>query len=151
MFHHIHVFKAYKFIFTSPTSAQDINSEIDLENQAPRPLKRGRGSKAPTRGHIASLLGLRSVTPRSIAYIAVQVRGSPSILFLEAEIPMQLRFALSSAAAWNENDGCFSYPIFYNNILDFFEDTPGPAAQAHAQDLLSWWTRYCVILSILLN
>jgi hypothetical protein len=59
----------------------------------------------------------------------------------------QLRFALSSAAAWNENDGCFSYPVFYNNIVDFFEDTPGPTAQAHTQSLLSWWTRYiCPIL-----
>jgi hypothetical protein len=58
----------------------------------------------------------------------------------------QLRFALSSAGAWNENDGCFNYPLFYNNIIDFFEDIPGPTAQAHAQSVLSWWTRYCVVV-----
>jgi hypothetical protein len=53
----------------------------------------------------------------------------------------QLRFSLSNAAAWNETDGCFSYPVFYNNIIDLFEATPGPAAQTRAQALLSWWTR----------
>lgn len=68
--------EAYKFIFTSPTSAQDICSENDINNQ-PRPrVKRGRTSKAPTRGNVASLLGVRAVTARSIAYVAVQVRLS---------------------------------------------------------------------------
>lgn len=38
------------------------------------PLKRARKHKAPTRGHVADILGMKSVTPRSIAYIAVQVR-----------------------------------------------------------------------------
>jgi hypothetical protein len=64
--------QAFKFIFTSPTSAMDINSENDIENQALRPLKRAKSNKAPTRGNVASLLGMRSVTPRSIAYVAVQ-------------------------------------------------------------------------------
>jgi hypothetical protein len=50
---------------------------------------------------------------------------------------------MSNASAWNENDGCFSYVIFYNNIVDFFEMTPGPKSQRQAQELLSWWTR-CV-------
>jgi hypothetical protein len=55
---------------------------------------------------------------------------------------LQLRFSLSNASAWNENDGCFSYPVFYNNICDFFEDVPGTVAQGHTKSLLSWWTRY---------
>lgn len=44
---------------------------MDL-NIAPPPSKR-RKQKAPTRGNIANLLGMKSVTPRSIAYVAVQV------------------------------------------------------------------------------
>lgn len=54
----------------------------------------------------------------------------------------KLRFSLSNANAWNENDGCFNYVAFYNNIVDFFEMTPGPAAQLHTRELLAWWTRY---------
>jgi hypothetical protein len=56
------------------------------------------------------------------------------------DTPTQLRFSLSSATSWNENDGCFSYPVFYNNIIDFFEHTPGSAAQTEVRVLLSWWT-----------
>jgi len=70
------ILQAFKFLFTSPTSAHDINDENDLENKAPRPPKRARSQKAPTRGNVASLLGMRAVTPRSIAYVAVQVRAS---------------------------------------------------------------------------
>jgi hypothetical protein len=54
----------------------------------------------------------------------------------------QLCFTLSSASAWNDQDGCFSYLIFYNNILDFFKHPPGPSSQAQAKALLLWWTMY---------
>jgi hypothetical protein len=54
---------------------------------------------------------------------------------------IKLRFALSNANAWNENDGCFNYVHFYNNILDYFELTPGPESLARTTSLLSWWTR----------
>ena len=67
------IHQAFKFIFTSPSSAQDITCENDVENQAPQPLKRARRQKAPTRGNVANLLGMRAVTARSIAYVAVQV------------------------------------------------------------------------------
>ena len=94
-------------------------------------------------GNIANLLGVQSVTPQAIAYVAVQVCP-----FTRVQNPVddlispnsQLHFALSSATSWNKTDGCFSYPIFYNNIVDFFENTPGPAADVHIQELLSWWT-----------
>jgi hypothetical protein len=33
---------------------------------------------------------------------------------------------LSNASAWNENDGCFNYITFYNNIIDYFEIDLGP-------------------------
>jgi hypothetical protein len=65
--------QAFKFIFTSPTSAQDINDENDVEDPASLPTKHLRNRKAPTRGHVANILGMRSVTPRAIAYVAVQV------------------------------------------------------------------------------
>jgi hypothetical protein len=72
--------QAFKFLFTSPTSAQDINNENDVEDQIARPQKRSRSRKAPTRGNVANLLGMRSVTPRAIAYVAVQVRVSCLLL-----------------------------------------------------------------------
>jgi hypothetical protein len=68
-------YQAYKHIFTSPTSAEDIDDQRDLEEHAPRPHKRSRRQRAPTRGNIANIMGMGSVTPRSIAYVAVQVRG----------------------------------------------------------------------------
>ncbi|KAF9462567.1 hypothetical protein BDZ94DRAFT_1309465 [Collybia nuda] len=67
--------KAYKFIFTSPTSAKDVDCEIGAEDHAAHPHKRARTHKAPTRGHIANIMRMKAVTPRSIAYVAVQVRG----------------------------------------------------------------------------
>lgn len=53
---------------------------MDVEDQAPKPPKRSRSHKAPTRGNVANLLGLKVVTPRSIAYIAVQVWGTISYM-----------------------------------------------------------------------
>lgn len=35
-------------------------------------------TRAPTRGHVAHLLGMKTVTPRAIAYVAVQVSWSLS-------------------------------------------------------------------------
>ena len=40
----------------------------------PRPTKRARKSMSATRSNVATLIGLQSVTGRSIAYVAVQVR-----------------------------------------------------------------------------
>jgi hypothetical protein len=54
---------------------------------------------------------------------------------------MQLRFALSNANAWNENDGNFNYLTFYNNIVDYFEVDLGPENKILTDELLAWWTR----------
>ena len=91
---------------------------------------------------------MRLVTPRAIAYVAVQVSSASrgEGISLTDNTFTQLRFSLSSATSWNENDGCFSYPVFYNNVVDFFEHTPGPMAQAEVRTLLSWWT-LCVYLT----
>ncbi|KAG1859856.1 hypothetical protein C8R48DRAFT_605404, partial [Suillus tomentosus] len=52
-----------------------------------------------------------------------------------------VRFALSNITSWRIMDGDFNYQIFWNNIVDFFGDTPGPAARARVNELLEWWTR----------
>ena len=66
--------QAFKFIFTSPTSAQDIECEADMDEHVLSARKRSRrNQKAPTHGHVANLLGMKTVTPRLLAYIAVQV------------------------------------------------------------------------------
>ena len=62
-----HIVQAFKFIFTSPSSV----TEDDVE--APPRTKRRKKAPTATRSNVASLVGLRAVTPRSIAYVAVQV------------------------------------------------------------------------------
>jgi hypothetical protein len=54
----------------------------------------------------------------------------------------QVRFALSSISSWRTVDGDFDYESFWNNIVDYFEDVPGPVAQRKVDKLLEWWTRY---------
>ncbi|KAJ3712629.1 hypothetical protein C8R42DRAFT_647434 [Lentinula raphanica] len=56
---------------------------------------------------IAARNGMRKVTGRNIAYAAVQTR-----------------FALSAVEKWNIPDGHFDYQVFYNEIVDFFEEYP---------------------------
>jgi hypothetical protein len=54
---------------------------------------------------------------------------------------LQIHFALSNITSWHTVDGDFDYQIFWDNIVDFFEDTLGPVAQARVRELLEWWTR----------
>ncbi|KAF8839843.1 hypothetical protein BDN67DRAFT_969490 [Paxillus ammoniavirescens] len=114
--------KAFKFLFTSPSSAHDI--EEDGNGQIPTRHRGSSTHKFATKNHVAAILGLKSVTPRSIAYTAVQVR-----------------FALCSAGSWRNVDGDFDYIQFYNAIIDFFEVTPGNAAKKRVDELLGWWNR----------
>lgn len=53
-----------------------------------------------------------------------------------------LLVALSSVSSWRTVDGDFDYEAFWNNIVDFFEDVPGPVARRRVDKLLEWWTRY---------
>ncbi|KAG1859109.1 hypothetical protein C8R48DRAFT_605987 [Suillus tomentosus] len=59
----------------------------------------------------------------------------------QAKVKTCIRFALSSINSWRTVDGDFDYQIFWNNIVDFFEDAPGPAARTRVNELLEWWTR----------
>ncbi|KAG1734555.1 hypothetical protein EDD22DRAFT_960057 [Suillus occidentalis] len=104
--------QAFKAIFTSPSSAREVEGDGDgadiLENN-----RRARRA-----------LNHFKVTPRSLAYVVCQVR-----------------FALSSVSSWRTIDGDFDYEAFWNNTVDFFEDVPGPVARSRVAKLLEWWTR----------
>ncbi|KAG1819464.1 hypothetical protein DFJ58DRAFT_673314, partial [Suillus subalutaceus] len=53
-------------------------------------------------------------------------------------------FALSSINSWRTVDGDFNYQIFWNSIINFFEDALGPAARTRVNKLLEWWTRQVI-------
>ncbi|KAI6011965.1 hypothetical protein EDC04DRAFT_2609640 [Pisolithus marmoratus] len=92
----------FKQIFTSPTSVLKMDDK-------PSQGKCQRHEKWHTHSHVASLLGMRTVSPHVITHTTVQ-----------------LHFALSSCGAWQVVDGKFNYEMFYNNIVDFFEDAETP-------------------------
>ncbi|KAG1774371.1 hypothetical protein EV702DRAFT_928289, partial [Suillus placidus] len=88
--------QSYKAVFMSPSSAKDIEGEGDgadiIENNR-RAKKAYSGIKV--KKHVAQIIKIEKVTPRSIAYIACQVR-----------------FALSSISSWRSVDGDFDYIQF---------------------------------------
>jgi hypothetical protein len=74
------VLKVYKSIFTSPSSAADVADDSGSERENEPPLKATKLSqsrKKVTKSNVASKLYMNNkVTPRSIAYAAVQVLDS---------------------------------------------------------------------------
>ncbi|KAG1901200.1 uncharacterized protein F5891DRAFT_1187896 [Suillus fuscotomentosus] len=115
----------FKAIFTSPSSADEADGDGDgadiIENNC---HARRQLDQVKVKTCVASIIGMRKVTPRTITYTACQIR-----------------FALSSITSWRTVDGDFDYEIFWNNIVDFFENAPGPAARARLNGLLERWTR----------
>ncbi|KAG2148559.1 hypothetical protein BD769DRAFT_1345559 [Suillus cothurnatus] len=94
----------FKAIFTSPSSANEVDGDgdgIDIIENNRRARRRSDHTKVKT----------------------------------------CIRFALSNITSWHTIDGDFDYQFFWNNIVDFFEDPPGPAALARVNKLLDWWTR----------
>jgi hypothetical protein len=67
--------QVYKSIFTSPSSAKSIlDEEIEAENVAPTKSQKISSKNYSVRRNVASKLHLNNkVTPRSVAYAAVQV------------------------------------------------------------------------------
>ncbi|KAH7903714.1 hypothetical protein BJ138DRAFT_1107442 [Hygrophoropsis aurantiaca] len=122
--------RAFKYIFTSPSSAEEPagNNEDEGQDQPQAPLRKRRktsnSGERRTRSCVASLLGMTSVQPRAIAYIAVQ-----------------LRFALSNCCSWRAVDEDFDHDEFYNNIVDHFERPASAGARQVVSDLLFWWNR----------
>ncbi|KAK7031882.1 hypothetical protein R3P38DRAFT_2522164, partial [Favolaschia claudopus] len=141
LFKSMSLLQTYLHIFTAPKSAKSMQAEADKEREAARsdveniqpasidsasrPKKRRKvAASTASKKCVANKLHLRRVTPRSIAYAAVHHR-----------------FALSDAPSWNDTDGDFEYIAYYNNIVDWFEDVPGPIAQKEVDDLLAWWNQ----------
>ncbi|KAG2749677.1 hypothetical protein P692DRAFT_20874031 [Suillus brevipes Sb2] len=116
---------AFKVVFTSPSSAREAEGDGDgadvLENNR---RARRRSDQTKVKTCVASILNMKKVTPRAIAYVVCQVR-----------------FALSSVSSWHTVDADFDYEAFWCNIVDFFEDTPGPVTRRKVDKLLEWWTR----------
>ncbi|KAG1730634.1 hypothetical protein EDD22DRAFT_960691 [Suillus occidentalis] len=98
---------AFKAIFKSPSRKSD---------------------QAKVKSCVASIINMKKVTPRSIAYIACQFE-------------QQVRFALLNVSSWRTIDGNFDYEAFWNNVVDFFENVPGPVTKCRVKKLLEWWTR----------
>ncbi|RXW14638.1 hypothetical protein EST38_g11214 [Candolleomyces aberdarensis] len=117
--------KLYKFIFTSPSSAKSVSLEESGDENAepPSASKRCRtsqsSSRAPGKKDVATMLNMNNkVTPRSIAYAAVQ-----------------LLFALSSAERWGaEHEGLDFYDTYYH-VVDHFEGDHNNGSSK----LLKWW------------
>ncbi|KIM54426.1 hypothetical protein SCLCIDRAFT_31116 [Scleroderma citrinum Foug A] len=119
--------QAFRHIFTSPSSANsvDVVDDTDQEDQTPMeppPKCQRDSSEKRSRAHVAALIGMKSVSPRAIAYTAVQ-----------------LHFALSSCNAWHIIDEDFDYEKFYHNITTFFEDIRTTQDKAAISKLLLWW------------
>jgi hypothetical protein len=134
--------QVYKAIFTSPSSARDISEEEDgAENMPPAKSQRTSSGNKPTRRNVASKVNLNDkVTPRSIAYAAVQVGFMQLHLVPFLFAAAQLHFNLQTAGSWAQFYGGFDYQGLHNYIVDVFEDTPGPAAKKRAKDILKWWS-----------
>lgn len=119
----------YRHIFTGPATA----------------LEPGAIASGPLPIGIAH--GLKRTTPRTIAYIAVQV-SSFDLRYTSIHAGTncfhhEVRFMLSNIDRWATNlkDGHFLYEEFYNNIVDLFESKPGPNSQ-WAKETLEWFDRY---------
>ncbi len=95
-----------------------------------------------TRAGNGEIAGLKTITPRIIAYGACMVRCYHiSSLWLIME-SFQLRFAISNQESWNKLDGEFNMQEFYWNVVGIFEDSGDFGAE-----LLAWWSRYVLRIS----
>ena len=130
--------QVYKSIFTSPSSAKNLSDEEnDTENVAPT-KSRKISSNNSVRCNVASKLHLNDkVTPRSVAYAAIQVCVCYGNTLSRLICGFELHFNLQIAGSWTQVYGGFDYLGLYNYVVNFFEDTPGPAAKKRAQELLN--------------
>lgn len=92
-----------KAIFTSPSSANEVDGEGDgadiIENNR---RTRRRTDQAKVKTCVASIIGMRKVTPRAIAYAACQVRfiyTSLLIVTLNKIYRFDLHFPISRPGA----------------------------------------------------
>ncbi|KAG9225624.1 hypothetical protein CCMSSC00406_0003127 [Pleurotus cornucopiae] len=113
------IVRGLRHVFTSPSSV--FQSTTERENEPP--AKKAR--KKPTKQTVAQLMGMKHVTPRAIAYIAVLIH-----------------FSLTDAENWCIDYNGFNYLGFYNTIVDYFETaTPDTDEYDHMQGILAWYDR----------
>ena len=110
--------KAYKHIFTSPSSVDKV-------------------AKA-TRSGNARIHGMTRVTPASIAYIATQVSSWSRNRSFILTHRWWARFALSSSPVFSRTDMVTDSESFYNSVLELFDDID---EREEIDDLLIWWNR----------
>ena len=110
--------KAYKHIFTSPSS-------VDSEPKA-------------TRSGNARIHGMLCATRGSIAYIATQVYPLLYDYTCLLTFNSEVRFALSSSSVFSRTDKICDSERFYNSLLELLYD---PEEQKEVEELLSWWNR----------
>ncbi|KAG2359933.1 hypothetical protein BDR07DRAFT_1291092, partial [Suillus spraguei] len=105
--------QAFKAIFTSPSSVKEAEGNGDgvdiLENDRHTQWK---SDQAKVKTCVTLIINMKKVTPRAITYIVCQVH-----------------FALSNISSWHTIDSDFDYEGFWNNIVDFFENVPGPVTK----------------------
>ncbi|KAJ7797424.1 hypothetical protein B0H14DRAFT_2358318, partial [Mycena olivaceomarginata] len=139
LFTNVLLLKTFKFIFTSPLSVKTMPQDKEIPSLSPtrrasssRPTRTTQRKKlgSKSKRNVAAIIGLRTVTGRSIAYAAVQASA--------------YRVALSDANHWDDQDGGFDYRVFYNNIVEYFEFPPGPIARNEVARLLDWWNTYVI-------
>ncbi|KAG2119174.1 uncharacterized protein F5147DRAFT_648224 [Suillus discolor] len=117
----------FKAIFTSPSSANEVDGDGDGTNIIENDCRaRRRSDQAKVKMYEES----HSSCDRLCNLPSNHQCSS-----------LTIRFALSNITSWCAVDGDFDYQIFWDNIVDFFEDAPGPAARARVRELLEWWTR----------
>lgn len=75
--------QAYKAIFTSPSSAKEVAGDGDATNviENNRRAKKDFNSGKKVKTHVAQIIRMHKVTPRSIAYVACQVSCNHCVYF----------------------------------------------------------------------
>jgi hypothetical protein len=72
-------FQAYKAVFTSPSSAKDVEGDGDGADIIYNNRRAKKSFSAlKVKKHVAQIIKIEKATPRSIAYIICQVSGSIS-------------------------------------------------------------------------
>ncbi|KAF8183460.1 hypothetical protein K438DRAFT_1974943 [Mycena galopus ATCC 62051] len=139
LFRSLSLLQTHMHLFTAPASAKKLKDQVDKERQE------ANGSDTenvrPSDNNERPRKKRRVTAPATSKKLLFMFVLSRPWVF-DAEKCLSLftaSFRLSDAPSWNEVDGDFDYILYYNNILDWLENAPGPVAQKEVDDLLAWW------------
>ncbi|KAI0310318.1 hypothetical protein OF83DRAFT_1040655, partial [Amylostereum chailletii] len=88
---------------------------------SPRSVETHGGATSSRNGNTA-IYGMTRVTMASLCYVTTQVR-----------------FCLSSASVFSQNDKITDSEHFYNSLLNYLDN---PVEQKQVSKLMKWWDRY---------